>query len=63
MTSKAHEYTITSRELLAKAEEALSQDDLIQASEKAGVLLPTWSKELPKRRAGGTTATASFTRW
>jgi Archaeal PaREP1/PaREP8 family len=34
MTSKADEYTLTSHELLAKAEEALSQDDLLQASEK-----------------------------
>jgi hypothetical protein len=34
MTSKADEYVLTSRELLAKAEEALSQNDLLQASEK-----------------------------
>lgn len=34
MTSRADEYSLTSRELLAKAEEALAQDDLLQASEK-----------------------------
>ncbi len=34
MTSRADEYTLTSRELLAKAQEALAQDDLLQASEK-----------------------------
>ena len=34
MTTQAEEYTRTSRELLVKAEEALAQDDLLQASEK-----------------------------
>jgi hypothetical protein len=34
MTSRADEYTLASHELLAKAEEALAQDDLLQASEK-----------------------------
>ena len=34
MTSQAHEHVLTSREFLAKAEEALAQDDLLQASEK-----------------------------
>jgi hypothetical protein len=34
MTSRADEYTLASRELLAKAEEALAQDDSLQASEK-----------------------------
>ena len=34
MTSRAVEHTLTSRELFAKAEEALAQDDLLRASEK-----------------------------
>lgn len=34
MTSQANQYVATSRDLLAKAEEALAQDDLLQASEK-----------------------------
>ena len=34
MTTQAEEYTRTSRESLVKAEEALAQDDLLQASEK-----------------------------
>jgi hypothetical protein len=34
MTSRANDYSLTSRELLAKAQEALTQDDLLQASEK-----------------------------
>ena len=34
MTTEAEEHSITSRELLAKAEEALAEDDLLQASEK-----------------------------
>ena len=34
MTSQADQYIVTSRELLAKAEEALAHDDLLQASEK-----------------------------
>ncbi len=34
MTSAAGEHTVTGHELLAKAEEAMDQDDLLQASEK-----------------------------
>ena len=34
MTSAAEEHTVTGHELLAKAEEAVAQDDLLQASEK-----------------------------
>ncbi|PKB64235.1 MAG: hypothetical protein BZY80_03440 [SAR202 cluster bacterium Io17-Chloro-G2] len=34
MTSAAPEHITTSRELLAKAQESLDQDDLLQASEK-----------------------------
>jgi hypothetical protein len=34
MTSRAEEHVLTSRELFAKAEEALVQGDLLQASEK-----------------------------
>jgi uncharacterized protein (UPF0332 family) len=34
MTSRAEEHALTSRELFAKAEEALAQGDLLQASEK-----------------------------
>ncbi len=34
MTSAAEEHTVTARELLAKAEVAVDQDDLLQASEK-----------------------------
>jgi hypothetical protein len=34
MTSRADEYALTSRKLLAKAQEALAQDNLPQASDK-----------------------------
>ena len=34
MTSAAEEHLLTSHEFFAKAEEALAQDDLLQASEK-----------------------------
>ena len=34
MTSQSQERTLTSREFFAKAEEALAQNDLLQASEK-----------------------------
>ena len=34
MTSQAQEHTLTSREFFLKAEEALAQGDLLQASEK-----------------------------
>ncbi len=34
MTSAAEEHTVTGRKLLAKAESAVDQDDLLQASEK-----------------------------
>ena len=35
MTTRAEGFTNTSAEFLAKAEDALSKDDLLQASEKA----------------------------
>ena len=34
MTGRAEEYVLTSRELWAKAQEALAKNDLLQASEK-----------------------------
>ena len=34
MTTSAEEHSLISREFMAKAEEALAQDDLLQASEK-----------------------------
>lgn len=35
MASQSQEHTLTSREFFTKAEDALAQDDLLQASEKA----------------------------
>ena len=50
MTNRASEYTLTSRELLAKAEEALAQDDLLQASEKGWGAAAQMVKGLAERK-------------
>jgi Archaeal PaREP1/PaREP8 family len=50
MTSKADEYALTSREFLTKAEEALAQDDLPQASEKLWGAAAQMVKGIAERR-------------
>ena len=50
MTSAAPEHSTTSRELLAKAQEALNQDDLLQASEKGWGAAADMVKGLAEKR-------------
>ena len=62
MTRAAPEHVTTSRELLAKAQEALDQDDLLQASEKGWGAAAHMVKGVAEKGAGRTTANGSFTR-
>jgi hypothetical protein len=55
MTSRAEEYALTSRELFAKAEEALAQSDLLQASEKLWGAAAHMVKGVAQRRGWGHT--------
>lgn len=50
MTSRANQHVLTSRNMLAKAEEALVQDDLIQASEKLWGATAHMVKSVAQRR-------------
>ena len=50
MTARSQEYILTSRELLAKAEEALAQEDLLQASEKGWEAAAYMVKAIAQRR-------------
>ena len=50
MTSPSPEYINTSRELIAKAQEALTQDDLLQASEKGWGAAAQMVKGIADRR-------------
>lgn len=51
MTSPSPEYANTSRELIAKAQEALAQNDLIQASEKGWGAAAQMVNAVAERRA------------
>ena len=50
MTSRAEKQILTSREMLAKADKALAQDDLYQASEKGWGAAAHLVKGVPQRR-------------
>ena len=50
MTTQAEAYTVTSQELLVKAEQALAQDDLLQASEKGWGAAAYMVKGIAQRR-------------
>jgi hypothetical protein len=50
MTNQSSEHTLVSRELFAKAEEALAQDDLLQASEKGWGAAAHMVKAVAERR-------------
>jgi hypothetical protein len=50
MTDQSSEHTLASRELFAKAEEALAQDDLLQASEKGWGAAAHMVKAVAERR-------------
>ncbi|PKB81371.1 MAG: hypothetical protein BZY88_06710 [SAR202 cluster bacterium Io17-Chloro-G9] len=51
MTSPSPEYVNTSRELVAKAQEALAQDDLLQAPEKGWGAAAQMVKAVAEQRA------------
>lgn len=53
MTSRAEEYALTSRELWTKAQEALVQGDLLQASEKGWGAAAHMVKGVAERRGWG----------
>ena len=50
MATAAEEHSVTSRELLIKAEETLAQDDLLQASEKGWGAADHMAKGLAEKR-------------
>lgn len=53
MTTRAEEYIHTSQDLLAKAEDALAQNDLLQASEKLWGAVAHMVKGVAERRGWG----------